>query len=204
LAQGLPDFELHRDVTDLLAVRALELDEKPLPRSEGGYNARVQQAKVRIGLAVQDVTRLMSPLLENFQAVRLLVEQHNNSRYQTTLADVKAQVNRLFAPGFLTATDWQWLKEYPRYLKAIVQRFDKLKSGGERHDGESTALLNVWWSRYEERLALHETMGITDPELETFRWMFEEYRVSLFAQKLGTSIKVSETRLEKQFEKTRA
>ncbi|MCL2624733.1 MAG: DUF3418 domain-containing protein, partial [Planctomycetaceae bacterium] len=211
-AQGLPDFELHRDAADLLAARALELDEKPLPRSEGGYNARVQQGRARIGLAVQDVTRLMSPLLENFQSVRLLVEQHKPelrvatlpSRYQTMLADVKAQVNRLFAPGFLTETPWQWLKEYPRYLKAITQRFEKLKSGGEHHDSESMTLLNAWWSRYEERFALHETMGITDPELETFRWMLEEYRVSLFAQKLGTSIKVSETRLEKQFEKTRA
>jgi len=202
-AQGLPEFELKREITDLLAARALELDEQPLPRSEGGYNARLQQGKARIGLAVQDVARFMTPLLENFQAVRLLVEQHKNSRYTTTLTDVKSQVNRLFAPGFMSDTNWQWLKEYPRYLNAIVQRFDKLKSGGERHDAESTALLNAWWSRYEERLALHETMGMIDPELETLRWMLEEYRVSLFAQKLGTSIKVSETRLEKQFEKTR-
>ncbi|MCL2116833.1 MAG: ATP-dependent RNA helicase HrpA [Planctomycetaceae bacterium] len=203
-AQGLPEFELKRDIADLLAARALELDTQSLPRSEGAYNARVQQGKTRIGLAVQDVTRVMTPLLENFQAVRLLVEQHKNSRYQTTLTDVKAQVNRLFPPGFLTETNWQWLKEYPRYLKAITQRFDKLKSGGERHDSESTAILNEWWLRYEDRLALHETMGIMDPELETLRWMLEEYRVSLFAQKLGTSVKVSETRLEKQFEKTRA
>ncbi|MCL2347967.1 MAG: ATP-dependent RNA helicase HrpA [Planctomycetaceae bacterium] len=203
-AQGLPEFDLKRDVADLLAIRALELDEKPLPRSELMFNGRVQQGKTRIGVAVQEVTRLMTPLLENFQQVRLLVEQHKKSRFQTTLADVKAQVNRLLPPGFLQETNWQWLREYPRYLKAIIQRFGKLKSGGELQDVEATNELARWQSRYEERLALHETMGITDPELETFRWMLEEYRVSLFAQKLGTLVKVSGVRLEKQFEKTRA
>ncbi|MDR2643941.1 MAG: DUF3418 domain-containing protein [Planctomycetaceae bacterium] len=33
--------------------------------------------------------------------------------------------------------------------------------------------------------------------------MLEEYRVSLFAQRLGTSIKISPQRLDKQFEKIR-
>ena len=203
-AYGLPDFDLKRDAADLLASRAIELDDKPLPRSEGMFNGRMQQGKLRIGLAVQDVTRIIGPLLEHFQQARMLVEQNKNSRYQQAVGDIKLQINRLFAPGFLTDTNWQWLREYPRYLKAILQRFDKLKSGGEQHDIESTSLLAEWQSHYDERLALHESLGIVDVELETLRWMLEEYRVSLFAQKLGTSIKVSETRLQKQLEKIRA
>ena len=203
-AYGLPDFDLKRDAADLLASRAIELDEKPLPRSEAVFNDRMQQGKARIGLAVQDVTRVLGPLLENFQQARMIVEQHKNSRYQPAVGDVKSQINRLFTPGFITATNWQWLREYPRYLKAVVQRFDKLKSGGERHDRESTEQLGQWQSHYDERLALHESLGIVDLELETLRWMLEEYRVSLFAQKLGTSIKVSETRLQKQLEKIRS
>jgi ATP-dependent helicase HrpA len=35
-----------------------------------------------------------------------------------------------------------------------------------------------------------------DTPLETYRWMIEEYRVSLYAQSLGTSLPVSEKRLE--------
>jgi ATP-dependent helicase HrpA len=34
-----------------------------------------------------------------------------------------------------------------------------------------------------------------------YRWMLEEYRVSLFAQKLGTAIPVSPKRLEQQWAK---
>ncbi|MDR1493561.1 MAG: ATP-dependent RNA helicase HrpA [Planctomycetaceae bacterium] len=201
-ALGLPDFDLKRDLADLLAARAFELDEKPTPRSEAIFNGRLQQGKERIGLAVQDVARVIAPLLENFQQTRFLVEQNAKSQYQTALNDVKQQINRLFAPGFLLDAEWRWLKEYPRYLKAIAQRFDKLKSGGEPQDICATRQLERWQSLYEERLALHDSLGIADAELTTFRWMLEEYRVSLFAQKLGTSIKVSEQRLEKQWEKS--
>jgi ATP-dependent helicase HrpA len=200
---GLPDFDLKRDLADLLAARALELDEQPLPRSEAAFHERLQTAKERIGLAVQDVARVIAPLLENFQHVRLLVEQNAKSRHQTAFHDVKQQVNRLFVPGFLIDTDWHWLKEYPRYLKAIVQRLDKLKSGGEQQDMTTTQQLERWQSRYEERLALHDSLGLADMELALLRWMLEEYRVSLFAQKLGTAIKISEQRLEKQMEKVK-
>jgi ATP-dependent helicase HrpA len=34
-------------------------------------------------------------------------------------------------------------------------------------------------------------------ELERLRWLIEEYRVSLWAQHLGTAVPVSDTRLRK-------
>ena len=45
---------------------------------------------------------------------------------------------------------------------------------------------------------LHEKHG-QDNELREFRWMLEEFRVSLFAQDLGTAYPVSEKRLTKRF-----
>ena len=44
---------------------------------------------------------------------------------------------------------------------------------------------------------------IDDRELMTYRWMLEEYRVSLFAQELGTCVKVSPQRLDRQWLKVR-
>jgi ATP-dependent helicase HrpA len=38
-------------------------------------------------------------------------------------------------------------------------------------------------------------------ELETFRWMVEEFKVSLFAQELGTAMPVSPKRLDQQLER---
>jgi ATP-dependent helicase HrpA len=55
--------------------------------------------------------------------------------------------------------------------------------------------------RYDTRAESHRQRGLADPQLELYRWMLEELRVSLFAQQLGTSQTVSIKRLEKQWAK---
>jgi ATP-dependent helicase HrpA len=50
--------------------------------------------------------------------------------------------------------------------------------------------------QYKSRLDKNLKQGIYDVELENYRWMLEEYRVSLFAQQLGTKMTVSEKRLK--------
>ena len=63
--------------------------------------------------------------------------------------------------------------------------------------------LEPLWSKYESRKIRHDEFGVVDPELELYRWMFEELRVSLFAQELGTLMPISLQRLEKQWGKVR-
>ena len=48
-------------------------------------------------------------------------------------------------------------------------------------------------------LEFHAQEGKRDPELTAYRWWLEEYRVSLFAQQLGTKMPVSDKRLSKQW-----
>jgi ATP-dependent helicase HrpA len=99
--------------------------------------------------------------------------------------------------NFLTATPWQWLQHFPRYFNAIDARLTKLPSGGLNRDQQLSEELDNWqqWidSLQQERAA--------DPEVVQLRWMIEEYRVSLFAQQLGTAMTISSRRLEKQLEK---
>ncbi len=202
-AQALPEFELKTALAELIALRALESDEKPLPRMQSEFAARMKQGKERIGIAVQEVTKLVGPLFESYQEARLAIEKNKTQKLDYAWRDAKSVLADLTAPGFLQQTPWAWLKEYPRYLKAIAVRFEKLKSGGESADRSATAELAKFGALYRERLELHESSGIVDPELLLFRYMIEEYRVSLFAQKLGTALKVSAPRLEKQWEKVR-
>ena len=53
--------------------------------------------------------------------------------------------------------------------------------------------------QYQTRAAKHAQEGKRDAELALYRWMLEEYRVSLFAQQLGTKMAVSDKRLSKQW-----
>ncbi len=202
-AQPLLEFDFGRDVARLMAARALQIEEWPLPRTAEQYTDRIEKAKARLGVAVQDVTKLIGPLLEAFHQARLAIEQNKSNRTEAAWRDAKEHLKRLVVPAFLLETPWGQLREFPRYFKAIPLRFEKLKSGGDSADRTATEELARYWEQYTDLLELHRGAGLTDPELEIFRWMLEEYRVSLFAQRLGTATKVSATRLDKQLEKVR-
>jgi ATP-dependent helicase HrpA len=114
------------------------------------------------------------------------------------LNDIKQQLGNLVYSGFVRETPAEWLKELPRYLKAIEQRFEKIGAQLQR-DRVWSGELAGYWEQYQARLAKHGQEGKRDPQLLLYRWMLEEYRVSLFAQQLGTKIAVSDKRLSKQW-----
>ncbi len=70
------------------------------------------------------------------------------------LNDVKGQLANLVYPGFVRATPLEWLKEYPRYLKAIEQRLDKV-AGQVQRDRVWSGELGELWAQYQARLAKH-------------------------------------------------
>lgn len=86
----------------------------------------------------------------------------------------------------------------PRYLKAVEQRFDKIGAQLQR-DRVWSGELGGYWEQYQARLNKHQQEGKRDPQLALYRWMLEEYRVSLWAQQLGTKVPVSDKRLNKQW-----
>ena len=114
----------------------------------------------------------------------------------------QCQLAALTPPGFLESTPWTALSRYPVYLAAIRERLAKLP-GNERRDAELAALVAPFQNACDQKRALHLHNGVIDPELDKLRWMIEEYRVSLWAQRLGVADKVSPQRLEKQWKKTR-
>jgi ATP-dependent helicase HrpA len=113
------------------------------------------------------------------------------------------QLSALLPKHFAIETPWEWLVHVPRYLAAIAYRIDKLTSGGQGRDQANLLEMERLWSQYLERARLSTNSKYND-ELATYRWMLEEYRVSLFAQPLGTAIKISPQRLQKQWNKVDA
>jgi len=77
-------------------------------------------------------------------------------------------------------------------------RLEKLPGQVQKDRVWSGELANMW-AQYQTRLAKHGQEGKRDPELELYRWLLEEYRVSLFGQQLGTKVPVSDKRLSKQW-----
>ena len=188
---------------DLIAARAFYPDARSategVPYGADAFDAYRLAGRKNILPAVQQVTKLILPLFENYHELRLALEQARLPTWKYALDDIREQLAALLAPGFLTTTPWEWLMHYPRYLKAASLRLKKLATGGIPRDKQSHDQIAPRWQAYQERLADHRRRRHFDPDLAHHRWLIEELRVSLFAQELGTSQPVSPQRLDKQF-----
>ena len=154
-------------------IPALETADEHLHQAMAGYHAVMKQLKGKIDLSVAN-----------------------------SLADLKFQMQNLVYPGFLVETPSDWLACFGRYFEAAGLRFEKMRRemGRER---EFLHTIEPLWSRYAKKREQQERQGVRDRELMVYRWMLEEFRVSFFAQQLGTAMPVSVKRLDRQWEKTR-
>ena len=90
------------------------------------------------------------------------------------------------------------LRHYARYLKGAAVRLDRARTNpvGDRAKEERLA---PYWHRYQD--AITDKSGkYAAGALAEYRWMVEEYRVSLFAQELHTPQPVSPKRLDALWE----
>jgi ATP-dependent helicase HrpA len=105
--------------------------------------------------------------------------------------DLRSQIEDLLYAGFLTELEVGRLAHYPRYLRAIEERLAQLERD-PRRDAQRQDQVAPWWDRYQQAL---QSGREYDEALDSFRWLVHEFRVSLFAQRLGTPVKVSAKRL---------
>lgn len=180
---------------DLLA-RIAFVETQPLVRSRDAFDLRRKDRGEKISIAVQEVATWLTTLGKNHLRMRAALESTPGSRFSSAVDDVKGQLKWLLHDSFLSVTPWSWLKHYPRYLDAIAYRVEKLSSGSSARDEEGRQTVEALWRRWLDSPGEGERTPASSATSE-FRWMIEELRVSLFAQPLGTSVKVSPKRCEK-------
>jgi ATP-dependent helicase HrpA len=187
---------IDEELIDLLASRAFYAATSEVPRDADEFAAQRLVGKRNIVPAVQDLSKLVLSLFESYHTLQLALQRSHPAGWKYAVDDIRQQVDRLLAPGFLTATPGSWLQHYPRYLRAANSRLTKLSSGQAR-DRKQHELLAPRMQVWERRAADNAARGGVDSSLDHYRWMLEELRVSLFAQELGTSCAVSPQRLDK-------
>ncbi len=184
------------ELLDTIAARAC-LGDDELPRNQKAFDKQKERAKPRITPVMQALLKSVEECLDLSQQVQAKLSQ--KSAFAHAQKDEQAHLAKLVYPGFISATPWERWQHLPRYLKAILRRFEKLPSAGDR-DARHSAIIQGFEQRHHERLAKHRKAGVRDPLLAEFRWHLEELRVSLFAQELKTPHPVSAKRLEKLWE----
>lgn len=189
-----------RDQLVLLMTERAFLFDKEKIENEEAFITRQRIGLQRLDSAEQEVQRIIGPILQSAQRARLAVDRANFNAAPYAKADLRIQLDNLLSPSFLIETPWSRLTSYPRYLAAVERRLEKL-SRGVGQDASAFKQVAEHWNRYAKAATAMREQGGYDPELVQFRWLIEEFRVSLFAQDLGTSEKVSPQRLERQWEK---
>ncbi len=152
--------------------------------------------------ALEQADERLYQAMSGYQKVAKQLKGKINLALANSMADLKFQLQNLVYPGFLVQTPPEWLAEFGRYFEAALIRLEKMprEMGRER---EFLHTIEPLWSRYAVKRDEQQRQGIRDPELVLYRWMLEEFRVSFFAQQLGTVMTVSVKRLDRQWEKTR-
>ncbi len=185
------------DLRDQIIDKAIEIAclQDPLPLDAAAFNRRKDEGKSRLGLLVNEIARLVGQILGEFHGLPKKLQ----GLPQAAASDMQAQLQGLLHKRFLADNDYAQLAHFPRYLKALNVRIEKLRGDLAR----DTRLMGEWNQAASQylRVARDRSAGKnTDPKLVEFRWMLEELRVSLFAQELRTPMPVSAKRLLKVWE----
>jgi len=105
----------------------------------------------------------------------------------------------LVSSRFLERIAYDRLAHLPRYLKALLIRAERAALNPAK-DRERSDRLAPWQDALKKLQAQPAGSPEARRQIEAFRWMVEEFKVSLFAQELGTAMPVSPKRLDQQLE----
>lgn len=189
--------ELKQSLQQAIAEHVL-IGDKPPVRNEAQFNQRRDETRPLLVAGANQICKLAAEILAEFHIVAHKLQTTKHS--PDAISDMQKQLAQLIYPGFVARTPLTWLRHYPRYLKAISLRLEKLASAPER-DRQNQAQVALLWQHHLDRTTQNDSKGEANSQaLKDFRWMLEELRVSLFAQELKTISPVSVKRLEKQWE----
>ncbi|NEV64968.1 ATP-dependent RNA helicase HrpA [Thiorhodococcus minor] len=195
---GKAKAEKGADLADELVALILDLtftEGLPEIRSQQAFEARLGERKGLLFSTANEVSALVGEILGTYQALRKRLANITQVNWMPSVMDIRDHLDNLVFRGFAQSVPYAHLKDYPRYLKAVAQRIDRLAHAPTR-DRQWMAEMADLQTRWRERAQAARSAGRQDPRLDEIRWLLEELRVSLFAQQLGTALPVSVKRIQ--------
>lgn len=183
----------------------------------GGFRAQEFSAAITVAKAdlqglVGRTTDLLREILSLRQSLLVVPRPHPG---------LGAELDALIPPDFLRRTPFPQLAHFPRFLRAMLLRTERWQKNPAK-DAERAAQLAPYVqaaqallrsagasptpsnSRAKSAPGTAAMPPIAMAAAERFRWLVEEYRVSVFAQELGTAQPVSTTKLDRELAGLRA
>lgn len=190
---GLDEIEEDAAIACYLEAFALN---SGYPRNKEAFTESIERNATRLPLLADELEQLLAVMLERTHGIRQKLAALPEKSGQTVRKDIQGQIERMFPQNFLRDTAFEWLRHFPRYLEGIGARLEKAPHFGQV-DEKNAREVAYYWERFEQLRSSRGDSGL----IQTLRWSIEEFRISLFAQRLGTSFPISRERLDKQIAK---
>uniref|UniRef100_UPI002633D9AF ATP-dependent RNA helicase HrpA n=1 Tax=uncultured Microbacterium sp. TaxID=191216 RepID=UPI002633D9AF len=175
-----------------------------LERSGGAATIRTREAFERArdtvnATLVEDLFQtvsLVARILTSSREIERGMKAQNALSLLGPLGDIRAHLNGLLHPGFISAAGVERLAHFPRYLAGMLERLTVLANEPGKDRTRMTEYERVAQMFADAGGSIPTAMDAPRALVET-RWMLEEFRVSVFAQRLGTAQPVSPQRILK-------
>ncbi len=153
-----------------------------------------QRVAAGIAATTADVVARVQAVLTALHAVEVALPANPPPAQADAIADIRAQLAGLVPPGFVTATGAAHLTDLTRYLTAVARRLERLPHGVAA-DSDRMARVAAVTAEYRSVVAALSPTRAAAEDVRDITRMIEEFRVSLWAQQLGTPRPVSEQRI---------
>ena len=195
LTHGVGGAERLRSEAYTHLVAYLFRRDEVLPLTRRAFDQALEQARARLPDLADRLLGLLRSVLE---------ARRQALACERPYPGLKGDVERLAAPGFLERVPFERLGDLHRYLRAALRRAERYANGAGR-DGEKMRQVTPYAAALDElRAASAEPSARRLRLLDDLQWLVEEWRVSVFAQEMGTSQPVSPKRLDKAIRQVEA
>lgn len=176
----------------MLVYATLQTSITDLPINESEYQNLLVKVKKEFLTHGQDTLKIMSDIYIQWQQVRQQLLVLNQNIYAKNIDDMEDQLDLMDLSQFVYTKPVDVWIEFPRYLKALLMRLERLSHNLQRDD-DAIQQVDPWM----DKLFKFEK----EPRMKEVYFMVEELRISLFSQPMKTKMPISPTRIQKVWER---
>ena len=158
------------------------------------FNALQQRVSADLAATTAAILDRVEKVLTALQEVEVALPDVPPPAHAEAIADIRVQLAALMPGRFVTATGARHLADLNRYLTAIVRRLERLPHAISADHERMQRVASVE-NAYEELLQALSPIRASADDVREIARMIQEFRVSLWAQQLGTPKPVSEQRI---------
>ena len=176
----------------MLIYATLQISIQELPKNQQEFQQLLATVKKQFLTHGQQALANMTEIFTQWQQIRRILLTLNQDIFGRSIDDIEDQLDLMSLSNFVYARPVELWQEYPRYLKALLLRLERLPNNLQR-DLAAIDDVDPWMDKVFN--------SKNDPKIKELYLMLEELRISLFSQPMKTKYPVSPTRLQKLWDR---